>query len=189
MPADIMLRRIPFFFLRHGQTDWNARRLCQGQTEVPLNATGVQQAHSAKERLQAIPIATMCCSPLGRARQTAEIINAALERPLVIIDELKEIFFGEAQGKPLATLSYAELLRSAAQSGGETFYDFAARALRGIAMALSHPGPVLIVAHGGIFHAFQSRMRLQQDGRVTNATPVLVEPKDGADVTWSVQPV
>lgn len=184
-----MLRRKPFYFLRHGQTDWNANRLCQGQTDVPLNATGVQQAHDAKARLQAIPIATVCCSPLGRARQTARIINEALQRPLVLIDDLQEIFFGKAQGKPLASLSYAELLRSAGTHGGESFDNFTARALRGIDMALSHPGPVLIVAHGGIFHAFQSHLRLQQDGRVTNAMPMFVEPNDGDEVPWSVRPV
>lgn len=184
-----MLRRKPFFFLRHGQTEWNADRLCQGQTEVPLNATGMRQAHAAKILLKAIPIATVCCSPLGRARQTADIVNESWAHPLVIIDDLKEMFFGDVQGQPLGALSYAELLRSAAQSGGEAFDDFAARALRGINLALSHPGPVLIVAHGGILHAFQSCMRMVQAGGLSNAVPLRVEPHNGDDLAWSARPV
>ena len=184
-----MFRRTSFYFLRHGQTDWNADRLCQGQTEVPLNATGIQQAHSAKARLQAISIATVCCSPLGRARQTADIVNTSRERPLVIIDELKEMSFGDVEGKSLGARSYDELMRSAVQSGGEAFDDFTVRALRGLDAALSHPGPVLIVAHGGILHAFQSCMRMVQEGVLINAVPMLIEPHDGDDRAWSARPV
>lgn len=180
-----MLRRKPFYFLRHGQTDWNANRLCQGQTEVPLNTTGVEQAHAAKARLQGIPIATLCCSPMGRARHTAEIINEALHCPVFFIDDLQEMFFGDLQGKPLGTLTYADLLRTAGQLGGEAFEDFTARALRGIDAALDHPGPVLIVAHGGILHAFQAFMRVEPAVGLINAAPMLIEPHGEHD--WSVR--
>ncbi|MBT4739275.1 MAG: hypothetical protein HOH20_11635 [Rhodospirillaceae bacterium] len=48
------LPRVPFFFLRHGETDWNKNRLAQGQTDTALNDTGRDQASSA-ERPGPIP--------------------------------------------------------------------------------------------------------------------------------------
>ena len=44
------LARIPFWFLRHGETDWNAQGISQGNVDIPLNATGLAQARSAAEK-------------------------------------------------------------------------------------------------------------------------------------------
>lgn len=182
-----MLRQQAFYFLRHGQTDWNAQGLCQGQIDVPLNGTGVEQAHDAKSRLTSTPIATICCSPLGRARQTAEIVNEVLKCPVVIIDDLQEIYFGNAEGKPLFSRSYDVLLPSAANYGGEPLETFVQRSIAGINRALARPGPVLVVAHGGVFCAIQSRVRLDRDGDLTNGIPVCLEPLAGKEVDWRMR--
>ena len=79
-----MLDKKPFYFLRHGQTDWNAERLCQGQTDIPLNAIGVQQAGEAKAHLADIAITTVCSSPLGRALETAKTVSEIVVSGLVI---------------------------------------------------------------------------------------------------------
>lgn len=184
-----MLCRKRFYFLRHGQTDWNAKKLCQGQRDVPLNALGIAQAHDAKRRLAGVPIATVCCSPLSRARQTAEIINDALKCPLVIVDALKEIHFAAAEGEPLLRHPYEALLRDAERYGGEPFDVFVARAVSGLNQALAHPGPVLVVAHGGIFCAVQARVRVDYDGDMTNGAPVCLEPVDGEEGAWRMQAV
>ncbi|MDP6707832.1 MAG: histidine phosphatase family protein, partial [Alphaproteobacteria bacterium] len=91
---DSRLSPIPFYYLRHGQTDWNRDRICQGQTDVPLNETGRAQAHAAKTVLDGHAIETICVSPLARAYETAEIVNQVLGRPIVVLDALKEISFG-----------------------------------------------------------------------------------------------
>jgi broad specificity phosphatase PhoE len=184
-----MLRRKRFYFLRHGQTDWNAKGLCQGQRDVPLNSLGVAQAHEAKSRLAGVPIATICCSPLSRARETAEIINDALKCPLVIVDKLKEIHFAAAEGKPLLRHPYEALLRDAERYGGESFGDFVSRAVTGLNQALAHPGPVLVVAHGGIFCAVQARVRVDYDGDMTNGAPVRLDPIDGEGAAWRMKAV
>ena len=73
-----MLPLIGFWFLRHGETDWNARGLSQGAVDVPLNANGEMQAVRAAELLADAGIASIVSSPLARARRTAETIAAAL---------------------------------------------------------------------------------------------------------------
>lgn len=184
-----MLRKEPFYFLRHGQTDWNASGLCQGQTDIPLNAIGIKQAHDAKARLTDTLIATICCSPLGRARQTAETINEALKCRVVIIENLREISFGEAEGKPLVSRSCDILLRSAENFGGEHFEDFVERTIDGINQALDHLRPVLVVSHGGVFCAVQSHLHLGRDDNITNGVPVCIEPPAGENTDWSIRSI
>ena len=65
-----------FYFLRHGQTQWNKDRVTQGQTDTPLNETGRQQAERAAEILRDIPIARIVASPLSRAKHTAQAVSA-----------------------------------------------------------------------------------------------------------------
>ena len=73
-----MLTETTFYYLRHGETDWNKEHRMQGATDVPLNATGVAQAHRAKEALRGRHVETICCSPLSRAYDTAMIVNEVL---------------------------------------------------------------------------------------------------------------
>ncbi len=156
---------------------------------MPLNSVGIGQAHDAKSRLAHAPIATICCSPLSRARQTAEIINGALRCPLFTVGKLKEIYFAAAEGKPLLSHSYDVLLRNAESHGGESFGVFVSRVIAGINQALAYPGPVLIVVHGGVFCAIQTHVRVDRDGDMTNCVPVRLEPVDGEDCAWRVSPI
>jgi probable phosphoglycerate mutase len=63
-----------FYFIRHGQTDWNAIGRMQGQSDIPLNATGLQQAKEAAEKFVGLDIDRIVSSPLKRASVTAQII-------------------------------------------------------------------------------------------------------------------
>src|SRR4051812_28946520 len=94
-----MLAERSFYYLRHGETDWNRAHRAQGHNDIPLNETGIAQARAAIAALAGCGIATVCTSPLSRARTTAEIINEALRRPLVVIDQLKECGYGVAEGQ------------------------------------------------------------------------------------------
>jgi broad specificity phosphatase PhoE len=72
-----------FYFVRHGETDWNKEGRIQGHTDIPLNATGRQQAEHAAPVFLRRPIDIIVTSNLSRAYETASIINAALQKPPV----------------------------------------------------------------------------------------------------------
>lgn len=88
------------FFIRHGQTDWNIEHRLQGTSDVPLNATGEEQARRVALRLAKIAPARILSSPLSRAKRTAEIVAEGSESPTEIttVDELREFYFGAWEG-------------------------------------------------------------------------------------------
>lgn len=61
------------YIMRHGRTDWNERNKLQGRTDIPLNAAGRKMAEEAAAVYKNVPLDVCYCSPLARARQTAEI--------------------------------------------------------------------------------------------------------------------
>ena len=96
-----MLSPSPFFFLRHGETDWNAAGRTQGRTNVPLNARGIAQAEHAAGLLVGHNIVRIVCSTLGRAQHTAEIVGAALGLAFTCDADLQEASFGVQEGTPM----------------------------------------------------------------------------------------
>ncbi len=146
-----MLTPAPFYFIRHGETDWNKLKLMQGQTDTPLNATGIFQAEAAAEIISTRKIVTICTSPLRRARQTAELISAKSSAPsIVTVAGLMEANFGSYEGHPSGPWR-DEWLKGGEIPNGEDYEAFVERSLQAINECLQHPGPVLIVSHGGCF--------------------------------------
>lgn len=86
-------------FTRHGQTAWNAKRLLQGHTDIPLNDTGREQAMACGKLID-VPVDVICTSPLCRARETAQIIarQIGFAGPIQVVDGLIERSFGSFEG-------------------------------------------------------------------------------------------
>jgi probable phosphoglycerate mutase len=177
LSAAIVLTRTPFWFLRHGETDWNTRNLSQGNIEVPLNAAGIAQAHKAADLLRGRGIVTIVSSPLERARITAEIAAAAIGVSDVEIDpELHETAYGSMDGQPMTQWFTDWVYGVSTPEGAESFADLKARAVAAINRAVAKPAPVLVVAHGGFFRAIRAEMGLEPNIRTPNATPYWCEP-------------
>lgn len=143
-----------FYFIRHGQTDANLKELmCGGEWDIELNENGRSQALTAAQgAIAGAGIVTICCSPMLRARQTAEILNAALKVPIIIVEELREWLVGEWEGVSWASIPNP-FHPGVNPPAGETRLQFEERVAKGVVQALGQDGPVLLVAHGGVFHA------------------------------------
>ncbi len=182
-----MLTHVPFYYLRHGQTDWNKAGRIQGHTDIPLNATGLRQAADAATALAGLPITTICASPLARALRTAEFAQETLGCDLQVIDDLAEIRWGDLQGKLESSLGDGWFAKwragTAVVEGGETYDRFIDRATGAINACLTHPDPVLVVAHGGVYWAVQKHAALGPTHDIPNATPIHHTPP-GDDHPW-----
>jgi probable phosphoglycerate mutase len=174
---------VPFFFLRHGETDWNREGRLQGRIDVPLNERGLAQAHEAGAKLAKHEFAAIVASPLSRARRTAEIVAQYAGRDIVVDEALVECGWGEREG------TYEEGLLDEWHAGhtppgAESFADFCTRAANAVRGALRHPGPVLVVAHGGIFTGLRTALGLPRDATLANAIPLRLDPKP-----WRIKPL
>src|SRR6266508_4004823 len=86
------------YLIRHGQTATNRVQIIQGWDSEPLNARGRRQAELTGARLAEADIGALYSSPLGRARETAEIIGRAIDLRPIVIGGLREMNTGNASG-------------------------------------------------------------------------------------------
>lgn len=152
----------PIYFVRHGQTDWNALRKVQGQVDIPLNETGRGQASNIAKALSVLETDPtkfqFYASPLGRTRQTMDYVLKAygMSETDVIFDErLLEVSFGEREGWTWEQLNAdgieprvdPEKYFNWRPENGESYADVAVRIkdwLKGVTK------PSIVVAHGGV---------------------------------------
>lgn len=118
------------FLFRHGQTDWNLERRCQGHTDIPLNAKGINQARELAKKLEGHPLEVVYSSDLSRALETAELALEGRDIPIVPTERLRETHMGEAEG-----LTVEEAIR---RFGEATWNSF--RANNKEALKLGFPG-------------------------------------------------
>ncbi len=184
-----MITSRAFYYLRHGETDWNAQNLSQGSIDIPLNETGIAQAHAAASRLRNRGIRTIIASPLSRATRTAEIVASAIGLTIQQDPDLAEVAFGVQEGQPMGDWFDRWLAGDQTPSGGESFADLGDRGVRAINRALALDAPVLVVAHGALFRALRGRMGLPTTIRTANAAPVFCEPSALPGALWTLTPL
>src|SRR5947207_10252069 len=103
------------YYIRHGETSWNAEGRLQGALDIPLNELGRRQAAKAGRILGDLFVRdgrdrlalSFVASPLGRARTTMDLVRDTLSLPAgeyAIDDRLREIGYGRWEGSTLAEL-------------------------------------------------------------------------------------
>ena len=165
-----------FWFLRHGETDWNAQGLSQGNVDIPLNETGRAQAIAAAAMLRHRGIASIVASPLSRAHDTALAVAAVTGLPVAIEEGLREVSFGAQEGQPMSQWFNDWVAGDYTPPDAESFASLKARAVAAINRSLDLTAPVLIVAHGALFRALRAEMGLEPNVRTPNAMPFFCRP-------------
>lgn len=86
------------FLVRHGETNWNKERRIQGRADIPLNEYGIYLAKETAKGLDAITFERCYTSPLIRAVETANLLLAGKDVPIVVDNRIIEMSFGEYEG-------------------------------------------------------------------------------------------
>jgi glucosyl-3-phosphoglycerate phosphatase len=138
---------------RHGQTAYNAERRFQGQTDIPLNAVGLQQAERAARYLAALRPDAIFSSDLVRASATAETLARLTGLPVQSDKDLRERNGGRWEGLTDTEMreQYPEAFARWAPPDGETgaaVADRASAALERIADSLPDDSLAVVVGHG-----------------------------------------
>ena len=117
------------YISRHGQTPWNVEDLICGRTDVPLTEVGQQQAQRLAESALDKGIDVILCSPMLRARQTAQAVSDAIGVPIQIDERLIEMDFGTFEGTSRfgEEFQWIRAQMSTRFPGGESGFDVAYR--------------------------------------------------------------
>ncbi len=142
--------------VRHGRTPWNKDKIFRGTIDVPHDEVGQEEARLAGEWLKGETIHAAYCSPLSRARDTAEAIARHHGVAVQDLPGLMDLNYGDWQGVPLAEVKerYADLYRqweiaphTVRFPGGETLEEVRTRALAAVMEVVNrHPGQTVVLA-------------------------------------------
>ncbi|MBA2420549.1 MAG: histidine phosphatase family protein [Thermoleophilaceae bacterium] len=147
------------YVVRHGRTEFSARGIYSGRTEVPLTGEGREQAAQAAESLRLAAVDAVYTSPLERARVTAEAIAASTGAALHVDQRLIEVDYGPIEGldRSAAEERFGEAFRSwrerpfeAHLPGMEPLSEALARAGAVTHEALAGADRPALVGHQGI---------------------------------------
>lgn len=160
-----------FYFVRHGETEWNVKKKIQGKTDIPLNEKGVQQARDLAEKLYEsqkngeFHVVKAYTSPQLRAAKTAQIVAEELGIPCIGLDDLREMDLGEWEGSnwDIIEATYGDTYhywnehrRYTHTPGGESYDEVLARTLVALEEILSRETEnVLVVSHSAILMALR----------------------------------
>ncbi len=189
-----------FYIARHGETEFNVKRIFQGHVDSPLTALGVEQAKELGQRLKDVHFDAIFSSDLGRAKHTAELVKLDRELAVVTSEVIRERFYGKHEAVPeqqhrqeLRELleEYEKLSEQERFQKGfddiESHDSTASRLIRFLReTAVAYPGKtILIIAHGTIMKSFLVKilglsLGKFPTGSVANCAYIKVE-SDGLD--------
>lgn len=190
-----------FYIVRHGQTEWNVKRILQGHRDSPLTSDGVAEAKKLARLFKNITFAEVFSSDLLRAKRTAEIM--AVEHQLIVKTSqlLREVNLGRFQGRAVAefrrelkdliatqeTLSDEERFTFRLDETIETNEELMTRFITFLReVAVAYLGKkVLVVTHGGMIrtllvHLGYGTFKTLEHGAVKNLGYIKLD-SDGVD--------
>ncbi len=186
------------YLARHGQTAYNLERRFQGHLPVPLDETGQEQAADLAERASTgaagVPFVALWCSPLLRARETADIVAARIgleprEEPRLMEtdagDWTDRLFVDVQAEDPDGFAGFIEGRPGFGFPGGESFAQQGMRVAAALVDVEQGDLPALVVCHGvviriALFQRAGHKVALAE--RVPNAALVPLDPTEAERV-------
>lgn len=186
-----------FYIVRHGNTEWNEKKLIQGIKDSSLTEKGIKQAEEVGEKLKNINFDLMFSSDLLRAKRTAEIITLEKKLEIETTKLLRERAYGKLEGKPqdnfkewdkaMKKLTDEEKYEYRHIKNAETDKEVTERFFTFIReIAVRYPGKmILAVTHGGIMRMAITKLGLisysnKKHGIINNGSYFVLET-DGTD--------
>ncbi len=151
--------------VRHGKTAWNGTGKIQGHSDTALDEIGIEQAKLLAAHCMFDKVDAVYSSDLQRARVTAEILAEKFNLPVQTMPELREVNFGDWEGRTFSELEKTEptdvekFFRKPDElkiNNAETFFEAQERAMTGIKKIIATHQPdaqIIVVAHGAITRA------------------------------------
>lgn len=155
------------YLARHGQTDWNAAQIAQGQTDIPLNSVGRDQAHALAQAFEGVRLDRIVSSDLIRASETARAVGDILGLSVELDSRLRERSFGEWEGRPYHDFHVSMRERAETDGtayehtrppSGESLSDVADRVSELADEVIARGGATLLVSHGGALSMLLGRL-------------------------------
>ena len=148
------------YFVRHGQTVWNVENKICGASESPLTNLGRKQAVETGEKIKELGIKAdkILCSPLSRAKDTAEQISKITGIPMEVEPRLIEQNFGKYESTPRNGEEFHEAKKQFLNryDGGESMFQLAQRIYNLLDELKEKDGDYILVAHNGIARVVNS---------------------------------
>lgn len=170
-----------FYFIRHAETEANAKRLmCGGEWDIPLNDRGLEQVKLARPIFERIndQIVKLFVSPMERTKTTADLLNENLELPIEYMEGLREWCVGDWERQPWSEVPNP-FNTTEDPVGGETRLVFEERVIKTINECLEKVGDqsILFVSHGAVAHTLFTYMGVDTPF-IKNATIYALSPKE-----------
>ncbi len=148
------------YFVRHGESEWNVLKKICGQTDIPLTEKGREQARQTASRIieRGIRADGIICSPLSRARETAQIIAGITGLNVRVDERIIEQNFGAFEGLNWNTPEFFGAKQQFADrhKDGESNLQLAQRIYNFLDDLKKDPHTYIVVAHNGIVRSVQS---------------------------------
>jgi probable phosphoglycerate mutase len=155
---------LKIFYTRHGETEWNAKNIVCGITDIPLSEKGLEQAKALSEAVLCTEIDMIISSPMQRALTTANIVSKRIEKSVTIDKRLTEWNYGNYEGLDRSSDAYQQFQNGKHEFGvrlgksGESLLQLSHRVYTALDEIIStYPGKnILLVCHGGVCRVIET---------------------------------
>lgn len=155
------------YITRHGETKWNTERRLQGWLNSPLTEKGILQGRKLNEAVRMYEISKIYSSPSERAVKTAISAKGDLDLEIELLDDLREMYMGEWEGRTLEEIkvkepenfeNYWTRPHLFVKNTGENFDEMLERSKKALdkIIAENKEGNILVVTHGVTLKALMS---------------------------------